>query len=621
MSGDWLTAGGEMAARIRAFDWSRTPLGAIDDWPQSLKSSVGMMLSTPLPMVICWGPDFIQVYNDTFARVVGPGKHPANLGMPTAQAFPESWPFVEADLRQVKAGGPPVAHENWAVPVRRNGKTEESYWTYTHAPIHEPTAAHGVGGVLVIATETTATVASLLDSEARCKTLFETMDEGFVVCEFVRDAAGRRADLRFLEFNAAFERLTGWAPGDWTGRLLSELLPDAKSFWVESCCRMVDAPAAAREPSTGYIAELGQWYEVTAFPFGEGDRFAVRYKDVTARRRADEALRESEERLRLAVDVAQLGAWDRNVVTGDVAWSEHHNALLGYQPGELTPTFEAFARRVHPEDRPGVEKVLAEARDRHRVYAHRYRIVHPSGEIRWMKAQGLFFYDENGAPVRMIGVMQDVTEEARAAEHQATLLAELQHRTRNLLGVIRSVARRTAESSDDLDTFLTHFDGRLAAIARTQSALTRNNASSASLEAMILEEFLAAAGADQVTLKGPEVQLKGKSAESLSLAVHELVTNALKYGALTKPKGHVEVTWVIESHDAGEVLVLDWRETGVGVMDMTPKRAGFGRRLLERALPYELGAKTSLDFAPGGLHARIATPLPATETAVARQAG
>jgi two-component system CheB/CheR fusion protein len=191
------------------------------------------------------------------------------------------------------------------------------------------------------------------------------------------------------------------------------------------------------------------------------------------------------------------------------------------------------------------------------------------------------------------------------------LLAELQHRTRNLLGVIRSVARRTAETSDDLESFLTHFDGRLSAIARTHTTLTRSHEISACLDALILEEFLAAAGAERVTLEGPDVQLSGKVAEAISLAVHELVTNALKYGALTTPKGRVHVSWTVSERGGRSLLALNWLETGVGVIDVQPRRIGFGRRLLEKALPYELGACTDLRFAPGGIQVSIEAPLPA----------
>lgn len=234
-------------------------------------------------------------------------------------------------------------------------------------------------------------------------------------------------------------------------------------------------------------------------------------------------------------------------------------------------------------------------------------------EETWFTVSCSALRDEAGAVAGVMAMAVEVTTKTSAdTPHQTMLLAELQHRTRNLLGVIRSVARRTAETSEDLESFLTHFDGRLSAIARTQTALTRNHEVSTGLDAVILEEFLAAAGADQVTLDGPEVQLSGKMADSISLAVHELVTNALKYGALTTPKGHVYVTWELAKHDGHTVLALEWIESGVGIIDVQPSRFGFGRRLLEKALPYELGALTSLRFAPGGLRASLEVPLPAT---------
>lgn len=197
----------------------------------------------------------------------------------------------------------------------------------------------------------------------------------------------------------------------------------------------------------------------------------------------------------------------------------------------------------------------------------------------------------------------------QAEANRSFLMAELQERTRGLLRLIRSVARRTAERSDGVEDFLDHFDGRLAAIGRTQGALTRNSEISASLESLILEEFVAAAGPDQVSLQGPEVQLNGKVAELLSLAVHELVTNAVKFGALSTPAGRVEVEWSVGGGAEGRVLSLTWRESGVRLVQMAPQRVGFGRSLLEHALPYEFGAKTELSFEPGGLKATLEVPL------------
>lgn len=331
--------------------------------------------------------------------------------------------------------------------------------------------------------------------------------------------------------------------------------------------------------------------------------------EITAKVQAEQQLRRSEERLRLAFEVGRLGTWDWDAVTGRSDWSEENFRALGYEPGEVEPSYDAWLARIHPADLAGVLAALNAAREGRLTYAHEYRSLDPDGQMRWCAARGRFFYDEAGRPVRMIGVIRDATVERTAAERQQMLLAELQNRTRNLLSVIKSVAGRTAETSQDLEDFMAAFQARLDAISRTEAALTRHRGAAVDLGSLILDEFLAAASSDQVILEGPETALSGKVAQAISLAVHELVTNALKYGALASPQGRVHVNWRFAEGALGRQLVLDWRETGVPVVDTAPWRSGFGRRLIERALPYELGAETRLDFAPGGLKLSLEVPL------------
>jgi PAS domain S-box-containing protein len=318
----------------------------------------------------------------------------------------------------------------------------------------------------------------------------------------------------------------------------------------------------------------------------------------------------SEERLRLALDVSRLATWDWDLLSGDVAWSPEHYRIQGYEEGEVKPSYEAWAARVHPDDLPGAGAALAEARDERRDYGHLFRVVRPDGGVRWCAARGRFFYDASGRPVRMVGVMEDITEQRGWEATQRVLLSELQHRTRNQLAVIRSIVRRTAEASVDMNDFMSHFEGRLGAFARTEAAMTRNAEVSVSLEDLVREEFVAAASADLTEIGGPEVRLFGRTAEILSLAIHELVTNSVKYGALASRAGRVGVRWAVEPADGAPKLAFDWIESGVPLLDTQPQRRGFGRRLLEDALPYELGAETSIAFEPGGLRVRIECPLP-----------
>jgi two-component system CheB/CheR fusion protein len=203
----------------------------------------------------------------------------------------------------------------------------------------------------------------------------------------------------------------------------------------------------------------------------------------------------------------------------------------------------------------------------------------------------------------------DVTAITRAEERQRLLLAELQHRVRNTLGVVRSIARRSAENSANVSEYAMHLDGRLNAFARTQALVTRDPEGGVDLEYLLVEELLAynAHEGEQLLVSGPAVRFQPKAAETFALAIHELATNALKYGALSRPTGRIEAIWRIE-HASDAKLVFEWREKG-GPRIEPPNRNGFGTELLERTLAFELKGKTDLVFDPSGLQCTITIPL------------
>ncbi len=147
-----------MGERIRAHPWANTPFGDPRDWPQALRTTVRILLSTGHPTMIMWGPELRCLYNDAFSRSLGPEKHPAILGAPARRAWEEVWPVVGAQIEQVVRGEGAVWHENVCVPIIRFGELQEVYWTYSYSPIDEPSHPHGVGGVLVTCAETTAQV-------------------------------------------------------------------------------------------------------------------------------------------------------------------------------------------------------------------------------------------------------------------------------------------------------------------------------------------------------------------------------------------------------------------------------------------------------------------------------
>ncbi len=285
-------------------------------------------------------------------------------------------------------------------------------------------------------------------------------------------------------------------------------------------------------------------------------------------------------------------------------------------PPEAMVDDELFFAGIHSDDRPRVEAAIANCINPggDGVYEAEYRVVSLNdGTERWVSTRGQTFFDK-GVPERFIGTALDVTERKRAERTKALLIAELQHRVRNTLAVIRAIARRTAETSANMEEYVAHFDGRLNAFARTQTIVTSNPAGGVDLAQLVTEELLAyrAREGEQLYIAGPSVRLQSKAAETFGLAVHELATNAVKHGALSSPSGQIAVTWCIRDGHIGAPphLLFEWIESGSPrQFPRQPRRRGFGTELLERTLNYEIGAKTSLMFKPDGLHCNIEFPM------------
>ena len=310
-------------------------------------------------------------------------------------------------------------------------------------------------------------------------------------------------------------------------------------------------------------------------------------------------------RFRQAQQLAGIGVWEWSLDTDETWWSAVTYQLWGLQPGEAPPPLGE--RPLHPEDRQPYEAAIAQARDTGEFDAE-WRVVLPDGSTRWLSSTGRT--ERNDLGLHMLGVTQDISARKQTETRMKLLLGELQHRVRNILGVVRSIVGRTVRSATSMEELFSHLDGRLDTLARTHGVFARAGDASVGLEEMVRDGMLSvAAQEEQITVEGPPLRLRRQAAETFALALHELTTNAVKYGALARADGRVSVCWRIVHLSAGPALSLEWRESGVPAVDMAPGRSGFGRELIERGLPYELGAVTELEFGRGGVRARILVPL------------
>jgi len=216
--------------------------------------------------------------------------------------------------------------------------------------------------------------------------------------------------------------------------------------------------------------------------------------------------------------------------------------------------------------------------------------------------------------------MTDIHELRGLQDRQQVLMAELQHRTRNLLAVVQSIGRQTVRASTSLQEFEAEFESRLRALSRVQSLLARIDDQTIDLHTLVAAE-LAAHGEEslasgKIKVAGPSVALPAMAAQALGLALHELATNAVKYGALAQPSGQLGVSWDVATENALSRVKLEWIESGVNMpARLGPRRKGYGTELIERALPYQLRAKTQLDFGEDGIRCAIEVPVQRNEDA------
>ena len=326
---------------------------------------------------------------------------------------------------------------------------------------------------------------------------------------------------------------------------------------------------------------------------------------------AEAALHASEERFASFAASSTDVLWIRRADTMEMEYlSPAFAAVYGLDPNEAMGGVHRWAALIVPDDRDVALGHLAAAR-LGKAAVHEFRIRRPSdGAFRWIRDHDFPLYD--GADVKWIGgIATDVTEAKLSAEHQSVLLAELQHRVRNIMAMLRSMVARSVDGAASAADFSTLITGRLRALARTQALLTRAANVGVELGALVHQELKALADhQSQYVLSGPEIVISPKAAEVLSLAVHELATNALKYGALSTPEGTIKVNFEVLDPDGTPRLRLDWSEHRPATPDWSPPtRKGFGSQLITHRVPYELGGRGEIVIGPEDVHVVIEFPL------------
>ncbi|MXQ11501.1 HWE histidine kinase domain-containing protein [Microvirga makkahensis] len=332
---------------------------------------------------------------------------------------------------------------------------------------------------------------------------------------------------------------------------------------------------------------------------------------ATSMRRAVERLEEAQEKLLAALDASSTGTWRWDIQRNIVEWDPAMVNVFGLGVQKMPRNVEEFSALIHPDDRDCARSVIEDALRTGRTVEYEFRALLPGGEERWIYDRSRIIYDAEKRPHYMIGACLDITGRKRSEERQALLIHELNHRVKNTLATVQSLAIQTIRSSPNPEAFQSNFMARLMALSATHDLLTQTYWESTSLHDVLEAELRPHGGIDQqrIRARGESVRLKPQQALSLGMACHELATNAIKYGALSASLGHLSIDWTVDTLGNGSrELLIHWREQG-GPPVAKPKRRGFGTRLIDRSIAHELGGAVEMNYASAGLECLIRIPL------------
>jgi PAS domain S-box-containing protein len=652
----WPAVGGEMAARIRKHDWSSSPLGPIEDWPERLRAMVELVLESPLVSGLICGPERLVIYNDAAARHYETRSR-QSLGGPLQGVFPDSFAALAPFCDRAFAG---EATRIAAEALEGAGFAEREALDASLTPVRdsrgEVFCVHIVG---YPARERIIAETRLRESEDRQAFLLELSDALRSLTDPIEmQAAAARVVGRRLGADGAYyaefdpgitvaivrrdyrphggvslvgEHRIEEIPGlrqalDRGGPLLIDDVQasPAVTGWFREVYGAMGVRASAVVPiakldrPTAAIATLfARPHQWSAAEVSLMEETAERTWEAVERARVQMALQESERRQQILIEGAPQFVW-RAANQGQWTWaSPQWTALTGQSENECRGL--GWLDAVHPDDRAAAMAQWRDAVARGELQAD-YRVRSAAEDrYRWFQTRARPLRSEAGEVVEWLGASTDVNELRELQGRLHVLVAELHHRARNVLGLVRAIADSTLRNSASLADFQRRFRDRISALSRVHDLLSRlEEHERVEFDELIRTELSAISadggGEGRITLEGPKgVALRSSTVQTLSLALHELATNAAKYGALKQPEGRLEVRWRLEpeGEDNRPWLHVDWLESGVRMpaASSAPRGSGQGRQLIEQALPYQFGARTSLVMGPDGVHCSIALPV------------
>lgn len=612
----------EMSVRVRATDWSKTLLGSADKWPPSLTLAVDIMLASGFPMCVRWGPEFVMIYNDGYRSILG-DRHPRALGLP----FDEVWPEVQPQLRSMHeailagtSGG--FFAEDLLIKIKRRGpEWEEARFTVSYSPVPDGTTPGGVGGVLITAVETTnrvRTEEALRANEERFAGILRQTAVGVIQCDL---------DGLFLLVNKRFCEITGRTADELLALRVPDITHPDDRETDTTLRRHLVADGVPFIVEKRYLRPDGSqvWVSVNVSLMRSADGKPLQFigvvQDITGRKAAEGILRKKEADLRLVLDSATDGVYcvDTDGVT--TICNAAFLRMLGFEHEEhaIGKKLHDIIHHSHPDGSPypneqcPIYRTAKSGEPAHVDYELFFRLDGTSFPVEFWASPILRDGTLRGAVCTFI----DITERRFAQEHQGLLVRELHHRIKNIFAITSGMIALSARSAATPREYAASIRGRLGALALAHELILPNAPGETgtltqptdldSLLQKILSPYTGKGGGEddaRLVTNGPAVALGKSAVTTFALILHELATNAAKYGSLSVDQGSIHVAWSREDND----LVMKWEEHGGPTLAGPPKSEGFGTVLSNHSVRGHFGGALSRNWNEAGLIVELSVP-------------
>jgi two-component system sensor histidine kinase VicK len=568
---NFLSGGGKMGKLIRSMDWSKTSLGNPKTWPQSLRTSVSICLNSRFPILIWWGKDLVKIYNDAYCDLIA-AKHPKAIGAKGLDVWPEIWPIIGPMLEDVLQKGKSTWSEDQLLIVERNGYPEECYFTFSYSPIKDET--NGIGGVFSVVTETTKKVLTERHLTRQLNNLFVQAPVALcilrgknyvveVVNEKMLEFWGRKVEevLNKPVFDGLPE-----VRGQGFKELLDNVYKTGEGFVAQ------ELPVNLHRNGKMETAFVKFAYEPLREEDGTISGIMALADEITDQVLARKKVEEAEEKARIAIESAELSVYEINLLSNELSGDSRFYHLFGF---DNIVCWQELIPLIHPEDLFAMEMAHKESLVTGRLY-YETRIASPDKSFHWLKIYGKIFYNEQNTPLKLLGVVEDVTKQKQLERQKDDFFAIASHELKTPVTTIKAyaqIAESMLEKKGDEETLgmikrmstqvnkLTALIGNLLDFTKIQKGKLKYNEVFFDFNELVKEAI------DEMQKTSGTHDIKNNSGESanifgdkdkLSQVLNNLISNAIKYS----PKAD---RIIVSTELQKEGIELSVQDIGIGI--------------------------------------------------------